>query len=428
MTDKSSIGKRPQVLIVGSGVAGLETLLALRDLAGDRVRIGLLSPDKQFVYRPLTVAEPFGLGEAYSFDLARLLAGMRYEQNFVLHSGSLIQVDTQRHCVHTSSGQKLSYEMLVIATGAQAVDPLPGAVTFSGKQDGRSLESVLPGLIDGSIRSVVFALTSKVSWTLPIYELALMTVVYLAERNINTAKLSIVTVEEEPLGLFGSQASLSVRKLLKEQAIELHTGRHPVKFENGELLLAPSGELIADRVVTLAELKGPHIAGLPTDQDGFIPVDQHGQVSGLDDVYAAGDATIFPIKQGGLAAQQACAVAEAIAARVEALADPKPFRPVLRGLLLTGAVPRYLHAEIAGGKGDISEVEIDPLWWPPSKIAGGYLAPYLAEVSSRSLQPDIPPTASASAIPINIELGSSISTGGVSQPTHIDHSIKAAER
>ena len=59
-----------RVLIAGGGVAGLEALLALRDLAGDRVELTLLSPETEFVYRPMAVAEPFGRGRADRHPLA----------------------------------------------------------------------------------------------------------------------------------------------------------------------------------------------------------------------------------------------------------------------------------------------------------------------------------------------------------------------
>jgi sulfide:quinone oxidoreductase len=101
-------------------------------------------------------------------------------------------------------------------------------------------------------------------------------------------------------------------------------------------------------------------------------------VPGLDGVFAAGDATAFPIKQGGLAAQQADAVAEAIAASVGADVDPQPFRPVLRGVLLTGDSARFLRADISGEAGDDSTVAVEALWWPPNKLCGRYLAPYLS--------------------------------------------------
>jgi sulfide:quinone oxidoreductase len=99
-------------------------------------------------------------------------------------------------------------------------------------------------------------------------------------------------------------------------------------------------------------------------------------VPGAPDVYAVGDATTFPIKQGGLACQQADAAAESIAAAVGAPVEPSPFRPVLRGKLMTGGRDRFLRRRLVGEQdaGDVSE---QPLWWPPSKIAGRYLAPYL---------------------------------------------------
>ena len=47
-------------------------------------------------------------------------------------------------------------------------------------------------------------------------------------------------------------------------------------------------------------------------------------------------------------------------------------------MLLTGSAPRYMRAEVAGGRGEHWDVAEHALWWPPSKIAGRYLSPYLA--------------------------------------------------
>jgi sulfide:quinone oxidoreductase len=103
-------------------------------------------------------------------------------------------------------------------------------------------------------------------------------------------------------------------------------------------------------------------------------------------VLAAGDATTFPIKQGGLATQQADAAAAAIAQDIGAAVEPRPFVPVLRGLLLTSGAPLYLRAELdARGERRTGqarrlrgEVSARALWWPPGKVAGRYLAPYLS--------------------------------------------------
>jgi sulfide:quinone oxidoreductase len=131
-------------------------------------------------------------------------------------------------------------------------------------------------------------------------------------------------------------------------------------------------------VVSLPRLRGPHVIGLPGDAEGFIPVDLHGRVRESDGVYAAGDATDFAIKQGGIATQQADAAAEAIAEEAGAPVVPRPFRPVLRGMLLTGAAPTFMRAEVSGGRGEEWDVSQAALWWPPAKVAGRYLSPYLA--------------------------------------------------
>ena len=224
-----------------------------------------------------------------------------------------------------------------------------------------------------------------------------MTAWHVAERGLRKVRLSLVTPEQAPLELFGTAGSETVSGLLEEQGIELHTSRYPARFEDGELSLVPEEKLAADRVVSLPSLVGPELSGLPADADGFIPVDLHGLVRGEQDVYAAGDATTSPIKQGGVATQQADAAAEAIAARVGAEVDPQPFRPVLRGLLLTGSTPRYMRAEVSGGRGEDWHVSDHALWWPPSKIAGKRLAPYLA-LRHDELEPDV------DGVPVDIEL------------------------
>ena len=156
--------------------------------------------------------------------------------------------------------------------------------------------------------------------------------------------------EPEPLGLFGPAAGAALREMLDARHISLWTGSRPVVARDGLLVVEPGPPLRADAVISVPALSGPALAGLPADSRGFIPVDAHGRVAGTPGVYAAGDATTFPVKQGGLATQQADAVAEAVAAELGLGAQPEPFRPVLRGLLLTGGAPLYLRAELTGDR------------------------------------------------------------------------------
>ena len=371
------------VLIAGGGVAALEAMVALRSLAGDRVDVGLLAPDSDFFYRPLSVAEPFGAGQAHRFDLRSLAQGCG-----AWHAlGSLVAVDGDRRSVRTSQGATFGYDVLLLAVGARPREAIPGALTFRGQLDVPALRALLRDLDEGLVQRVVFALPGGVTWPLPLYELALLTADHLARTGNTLAELAVVTPEEAPLGILDGEASEAVADELDRRGIALATGVYPASFEGGELHLVPGTSIPADRVVSLPRLRGVPIAGVPQDGDFFVPTDATGLVSGLADVYAAGDITTFPIKQGGLAAQQADAVAEAIAARAGAPVTPRPFDPVLRGLLLTGSLPLYVRAELSGGRGESSTVASDALWWPPGKIAARHLAPYLARYAGLAYGP-----------------------------------------
>jgi sulfide:quinone oxidoreductase len=157
-------------------------------------------------------------------------------------------------------------------------------------------------------------------------------------------------------------------------------------MRSGELILHPSERRLRfDRVVAVPQLVGPAIAGLPADADGFLPITVHAQVSGVERVYAAGDATDFPVKQGGIAAQQADAAAESIAALAGLAAPPQPFDTHIHGMLLAGRENHqhrylYLSAHIEGGVARDSRISETPTWSPVAKIAARYLGPYLDKV------------------------------------------------
>jgi sulfide:quinone oxidoreductase len=382
-----------RVLVAGGGVAALEATLALRKLAEERVTIELVAPESEFTYRPLAVAEPFRVGEVRRFPLGPLVraAGGR------LRRGRVVAVDSIRHLVSAEAGGELSYDVLVLALGARPLEAVPGALTFRGPEDEAALRALLERVLRGEARRLAFAVPGGVAWPLPLYELALLSWSYLTDRGAIGREFALVTPEEAPLALFGAAASDGVGELLKIRGIELRLRTTPVSFAGGTLQLAPEGQLAADRVVALPRLEGLRLSGVPHDSQGFVPTDEYGRVLGLDDVYAAGDLTSFAVKQGGIATQQADAAAAAIAAHAGAPAKPMPFRPVLRGQLLTGNFPRYLRGE-PGTR--TSTISTEPLWWPPAKIVGHHLAPFLA---ARLGLPQAPPRA-ASGIPVDVAL------------------------
>jgi sulfide:quinone oxidoreductase len=385
---------RVKVLIAGGGVAALEATLALRELAEERVAITLIAPDADFTYRPLAVAEPFRVGDVRRFPLRSLVEAAGAE----LFQGRLTSVDPDRYVVGTDEGAELSYDVLLLALGARPRAALPGALTFRGPEDVAAVAALLERAVVGELRSLAFALPAGVTWPLPLYELALLTRNYLSERGSMEIALTLVTAEESPLAIFGTRATEEMGELLETRGIALRTQSTPVSFEEGLLRLSPRGQVEVEAVVALPRLEGPKLAGIPCDREGFVPTDDYGRVGSEVDIYAAGDLTQFPLKQGGIATQQADTAAASIAARVGADVEVAPFRPVLRGLLLTGMTPRYLRAQVGTPE---SIVDTEALWWPPAKIAGRYLTPFLA---ARLGLPEALPRPSAEAIAVEVEL------------------------
>ncbi len=200
---------------------------------------------------------------------------------------------------------------------------------------------------------------------------------HLQDCRIRGMELSLVTPAAAPLALLGPSAGDAISRLLRERDIALFTGRYPLSYEDGRLELVPAETLIADRVVVLARLEGQEIPGIPHDAEGFVATDRTGRVEELEDVYAAGDITSHPIKQGGIAAQQAVLVAETIAVRAGADVVPRAPSPILHAVLLTGREPLYLRTELARSP-LAGAVATEPFFWPPAKIASQYLAPFLA--------------------------------------------------
>jgi sulfide:quinone oxidoreductase len=366
---------RPRVLIVGAGVAGLEALLALRALVGALVEITIVSPETKFVNASMAVNEPSKPRRRHGLPLKDAASDLSARW----HRGSAQRVDTERRKVVTNDGTELAYDKLILAVGARFAHRTQarGVLTYHGRGDGPAYRLLLRQLREGRVKKLAFVRPPGASWPLPLYDLALMTAAE-CKRHTRQVELSLITPEAEPLEMFGTSASGAVRGLLEDSGVALHTSSHGIPSRPGRLHVSPGDRrLEVDRIVTLPRLVGPRLCGVPHRADGFIDTDAYGRVVGLEDVFAAGDATTFPIKQGGLAAQQADAVAEAIAASVDDAIDPQPLRPVLRGLLLTGGAARYLRADVGASSSESSVSEL-ALWWPPNRLCGRYLAPYLS--------------------------------------------------
>jgi len=369
-----------RVVIGGAGVGGLEAAAALRRYAADRVSVTLVAPDQAFRLRALQPMAAFGIKPPEDVPLRAIADRLGAE----LVEDRVGWVDRPQRTVQCRSGIALGYDALLLAVGATLHVRFPKALTLH-EDAAPGLSQLVCDITSADVRRVAFLAPERMAWPLPLYETALMTAALGHEHRLRLS-LTLVTGETAPLQAFGDHVGAEMRALLDEHGIDLVTSaRCRVPAADRVILrTAHAGaaeQLAVDRVVALPELIGPRIRGLPSDRYGFIPTDHMCRVPGTVDIYAAGDGTDFPVKHGGIAAQQAEVAARRIAATVGADVQPRPFHPTLSGMLLTGGRPRYLAARLIGGHPFGSSVATTPfaIGETPPKVLAPHLAALLSE-------------------------------------------------
>lgn len=363
---------RPHVVVAGGGVAALEALLTFDEVARSRLRLTMLAQEPSFHYLPLAVTEAFTGGHAYRLDLDRLIEPLGAE----LVVDALESVDAGERRLGTAGGESIRYDAALIAIGARRRGTLPGAITFAGGKASSDLRGLLKRAAEGGLKRLVYAVPAGVRWTLPAYELALTTAGHFEQHSID-AGVSVVSHEPVPLAVFGGSASEAITAQLRMRGIEFRQAE-PVRVEPGQLIVAGGETVPADAVIALPRLFAPEIEGLPSDENGFLPIDEFCRVPSTGPVYGAGDATSSPLKQGGVAAQQAEAAARTIVADLGLGPQPEPFRPLFRGLMLAGPPPDYRRLDPAALPSTVGAGEGGASALPRAKVAGRHLAAFLA--------------------------------------------------
>jgi len=252
-------GSLRRVVVAGAGVAGLETALALRALAGGLVAVEVVAPEQEFVYRAFAVAEPFGGGDVRHAALEVLVDAA----GATLCPGAIARVDGANKIVALEGGGERHYDVLVLALGARALPAIPGALTFRGRQDVPDLTALLARAVSGEIERIIFAMPAALTWPLPLYELALLTATYVGEHGSTAVEIVLVTPEGRPLALFGPAATKAIARLLESGGIRVEAASVAHAWEDGILHLAGGATIAADAVVSLPRLQGPVIPGLP---------------------------------------------------------------------------------------------------------------------------------------------------------------------
>jgi sulfide:quinone oxidoreductase len=372
----SSVPPQAEVVIAGGGFAAVEAALALQALGSERVHLTLIAPDPVFAYRPAATAEAFDGARPRVYDLKAIVGDL----GGVYRRDRLEGVAARKKYVRLASGPRLGYDALILAIGARARAGVPGALVFRDQRDVPPFRRLLRELRQAAIGRMVFVVPSGFTWPLPVYELALLSSSHAAEHGVK-AQVTLVSSERSPLATFGGEASRLVADLLDRAEVRFVGGCAESSVRRDGSLLLDSGDRIeADRVVAVPELRANRVRGVPANRWGFVATDSSGRVERLTDVYAAGDVTTSPIKQGGLAAQQADRAAVAIAAGAGLPAKRVGDGVVLGAQLLGGERPLLLCVELDDDGHPASATlvhgETDELA-ARSKVFGRYLTPYL---------------------------------------------------
>jgi sulfide:quinone oxidoreductase len=372
-------------VICGAGIAGAEAALRLHRLAGDSVAITLLDPRQELVYRPLAVRAPFARGGARRYSLAAIAERI----GATLIGDRAASVDRDARTVHLAGGRVVPYDALLLAPGGREVVPFENAHVFSDRNADETYHGIVQDIETGYITSLVLIEPEGPTWPLPLYELALMTAERADSMNA-TCEITFVTARRRPLQAFGGGASEAVERLFADAGITLHANATAQVPARRHVVIEPEGvQLHPQRIVTLPRIAGASVPGVPTvAPHGFFPINRVCEVRDTGGrVFAAGDSADFPVKHGGIGAQQADTAAAGVAHLAGTAPPPAPFEPVVRGMLLTGAQPLYLTAHLFEGRGWHTELYDQPPWPADEKVVAEELGPLLASLEETAPRP-----------------------------------------
>jgi sulfide:quinone oxidoreductase len=367
-------GSPLRVLIFGGGVAGLETLMGLRELAGDRVALTLAAPDDEFVYRPVTIAHPYSVHDRRRVALSR--AAEDVGATFV--ATTVDTVDAKGKTVLTSNGERTAYDALVLAVGAEAIPAFDHVMTWDDRSDSEMLGGLLRDSQEGYLERLAVVIPPGPGWPLRGYELALLITQRAYDLSVDI-QTTIVQPEPPPLALLGDRAVSGIASELEQAGIAVVPAEH-ISIERGHrvgLVLQPSRQrLEVDRALAMPILRGATISGVPADEYRLIPIDSLCRVAGLERVWAAGDCTAFPVKSGGVAAEQADVIAEDIAAIAGADVEPRSFdpghAPELAGLPAARFIERRLATQEPGLAMHVPSTGVPVLTYLQKDLAAGW--------------------------------------------------------
>jgi|SRR6187200_2792883 hypothetical protein len=128
--------------------------------------------------------------------------------------------------------------------------PSPRRLDGTSRRSGL-VDRLVPDLALGRIQSIAFVVASDVSWTLPLYDIAIATARRGWKMGLADVRYWFITPEPEPLATLGTAAGVAASQRLEPEGITF-IGTTYSDVRGGVVLLDPRSESIeVDVVVTL---------------------------------------------------------------------------------------------------------------------------------------------------------------------------------
>ena len=277
------------VVIVGAGAAGSAAAEMLRrcGFTGD---VTVIDGEEASPYDRPNLSKDYLAGNAPE-EWIPLRPADFYEQHRVtLRRSRVTRIDVAGKKVEVENGTPLSFDALLLATGAEPIHlQLPG--------EDQPHVHVLRSLVDS--RSIIEAArTSKRAVVIGGSFIGLETAASLRARDV---EVHVVAPESVPLErVLGTELGTFIKSLHEEKGVVFHLGRKPKQIEKDAVILDDDTKLGADLVVLGVGVRPrtqlAEAAGLAMDKG--VSVNEFLETS-APGVYAAGDIARWPDPHSG---------------------------------------------------------------------------------------------------------------------------------
>ena len=300
-----------RIVIVGAGTAGTMIANKLVRALPDDWRVTVVDRDDVHLYQPGLLFVPFG---GYRTDQIVKPRAPLFDPRVEVRLDGVERVAPEANVVHLGGGSKISYDLLIVATGSQILpDQTPGltgegwrktAHDFYTLDGARALGAALDGWKGG--RFVVNVVEMPIKCPVAPLELLFLAEAYFTQRGMRD---KVEMVYATPLvGAFTRPiCSALLGDMLVQRGIEVVAdfNTSAVVGEQGFLESYDGRNVDYDLLVSIPLHGGADViakSGLG-DAGGWLPTDKHTLQSKMfPNVFGIGDATDLPASKAGAVA------------------------------------------------------------------------------------------------------------------------------